>query len=114
MTSVPFSIPNAHRGASEMRGTVCVEGDDVVIEIQVKLFSLFKRPPRTFRFDVTDLEEVRHKRGLFGDTVVLRTRPMERAAEVPGSANGELTLKVKRARRRDLDRLLDHLDLWLA
>ncbi len=114
MTSIPFSISNAHRGASEMRGTVCVDDDEVVVEMQVKLWSLFKRPPQTFRFDVTDLEEIRHKRSLLGDTVVLRTRPMDLAAQVPGSANGELTLKIKRSRRREVDALLDRLDLWVV
>ena len=114
MKSVPFSISDAHRGASEMRGTVCVEGDDVVIEMQVKFLSLFKRPPQTFRFDVTDLEEVRHRRGLWNDKVTLRTRPMEAVTRIPGAANGELCLKVKRAHRPDVDRLLDHLEMWVT
>lgn len=114
MRSIPFSISNAHRGASEMRGAVGVEDEDVLIEIQVKLWSLFKRPPQSFRFHVTDLEEVRHKRGMFSDVVTLRTRPMDLAARVPGSANGELSLKIGRSRRADVDLLLDRLDLWLA
>ena len=114
MQSVPFSVPNAHRGASEMRGTVCLEGDDVVVEMQVKLFSLFKRPPQTYRFDMTDLEEVRHVRRLWGDTVVLRTRPMDCVGQIPGASNGELHLKVKRRDRSALDALLDRLELWTA
>ena len=112
--SVPFSISNAHHGFSEMRGTVCLEGDDVVIEVQVKLLSLFDRPPQSFRFDMTDLEEIRHTRRFWGDTVTLRTRPMDRVTEIPGAADGELCLKVKRAHRADLDRLLDRLEMWLA
>ena len=114
MKSVPFSVPNAHRGFSEMRGAICLEGDDVVIEVQVKLFSLFERPSQAFRFDITDLEEVRHTRRFWGDTVTLRTRPMDRVTEVPGAGNGALTLKVRRAHRDDLDRLLDRLEMWLV
>lgn len=114
MKSVPFSIPNAHHGFSEMRGTARVEGDDVVVEVQVKLFGLFDRPPQTFRFDMTDLEEIRHTRRFWGDTLTLRTRPMDRVTEIPGAASGELTLKVKRAHRGDLDRFLDRLELWLV
>ena len=114
MTSVPFSISNAHRGVSEMRGTVCLDGDDVVVEMQVKLLNLFKRRPQTFRFDMTDLEEVRHKRGWLSDTVTLRTQPMDSVARIPGSSGGMLHLQVKRHHRPDLDRLLDRLELWVT
>ena len=114
MLSVPFSISDAHHGFSEMRGAVYLDGDEVVIEIQVKLLSLFDRPAQTFRFHMTDIEEIRHRRGVFSDAITIRTRPMERVTEIPGATNGELCLKVKRARRADVDRLLDRLDLWIV
>ena len=113
MVSVPFSISNAHRGASDMRGTVRVEGDELVIEMQVKVFNLFKKAPQTFRFELTDLEEVRHTRRVWGDTVVLRTQPMDRVAAIPGSSSGELHLKVRRRDRPHLDTLLERIDLWI-
>ena len=114
MTSVPFSISDNHSGLSEMLGAISLEGDDVVIEMHIKFIGLFKRPSQTFRFDMTDLEEVRHTRRFWGDTVTLRTRPMERVTEIPGSADGALCLKVKRAHRPDLDRLLDYLEMWVT
>ena len=97
-----------------MRGAVYLDGEDVVIEIQVKVLSLFKQPAQTFRFDMTDLEEIRHRRGFWSDAVTLRTRPMERVTGIPGSAEGALCLKVKRAHRAELDRLLDRLELWVT
>ena len=114
MKSVPFSISDSHSSLSDLRGVVCLEGDDVVIEMQVKLLGLFKRPSQSFRFDMTDLEEIRHTRRLWGDTVTLRTRPMERAADIPGSHEGALCLKVRRADRPALDALLDRLELWVV
>ena len=114
MLSVPFSISDAHHGLSEMRGVVYIDGEEVVVEMQVKLFNLFKRPAQAFRFDVTDLDEVRHRRGVFSDSVTLRTRPMEIAAQIPGSADGTLSLKVRRRDRRAVDALLDRLDLWIV
>jgi hypothetical protein len=114
MTSVPYSIGDDHSGLSEMRGVVYLDGDDVVIEMETKFLGLFKRPSQTFRFDVTDLEEVRHTRRVWGDTVWLRTHPMERVTEIPGSSEGELCLKVKRAHRPALGGLLDRLELWLV
>ena len=114
MQSVPFSISDAHHGFSEMRGSIYLDGDDVVIEVQVKFLSLFDRPAQTFRFDITDLEAVRHRRGMFSDSVTIRTRPMERATDIPGSADGAICLKVKRRDRRAVDLLLDRLDLWVV
>ena len=114
MTSVPFATGDVHGGFSEGRGAISLDGDDVVIEVKVTFLSLFDRPARAFRFDMTDLEEIRHTRRVWGDTVTLRTRPIDRVAEIPGSSDGELCLKVKRKHRRDLDRLLDRLEMWLA
>ena len=113
MPSVPFSISDNHSGASNIRGAIYLEGDEVVIEMQIKFLNLFKRPPQTFRFEVTDLEAVRHKRRVWGDVISIRSRPMDIVARMPGSADGELCLKVKRAHRRLADALIDRLDLWL-
>ena len=113
MLPVPFHVGNAHRGASEMKGVAYVDGEDLVVEMQVKLWSLFKRPSQTFRIDLTDLDTVRHKRGWFGDAVTVRTRPMELAAEIPGSSDGAFCFQVKRKDRSAADALLERLELWL-
>ena len=114
MKSVPFSISDNHSGLSEMRGVICVEGDDIVIEMHVTFIGLFKRPSQSFRFDMTDLEEIRHTRRLWGDTLTLRTRPMDLVADIPGASAGALALKVRRADRPALDVLLDRLELWVV
>ena len=111
-TSVPFRVREVHGGWSEAGGLIYVEGDDVVIEVQVKLLSLFQRDPEVHRFELVDLDEVRCKRGLRNDRLMLRTRPMDVLAGIPGAAEGELCLVVKRKCRADLDRLLDRLSLW--
>jgi len=114
MLSVPFSTGDIHGGLSEGRGAIRVDGDDVVIEVQVKVFGMFDQGAKTFRFELTDLEEVRHKRGWFGDKVTIRTRPMGLIGDIPGATEGALILKMKRRNRRDVDALLDRLDLWLT
>lgn len=114
MTSIPFKTGDVHGGFSECRGAIRVDGDDVVIETQVKLIGMFEQSAKTHRFELTDLEEVRHKRGLFRDRITLRTRPMSLITDVPGSENGALVLRVKRRHRADVDRFLDRLDLWVT
>ena len=114
MLSVPFATGDVHGGFSEGRGAICVEDEDVVIEVQVKVFGMFDRGAETFRFELTDLEEVNHRRTLFGDRLTIRTRPMGLIGDVPGAAEGALLLKVKRRHRKALDALLDRLDLWIT
>ncbi len=114
MQSVPFATGDVHGGFSEGRGTICVEGDEVVIEVQVSFLNLIKRAPRTYRFDITDLEEVRHKRGWWRDKLIIRTRPMDIVTRIPGSDEGVLDLRIKRAHRRALDQLLDQLEMWVT
>ncbi len=110
--SVPFRVREVHGGLSEAAGLIYIEGDEVVIEVQMKLLSLFNREPRVYRFDLVDLDEVRYKRGFRNDRLTLRTRPMDVLTGIPGAGEGELCLLVKRKCRADLDRLLDRLDLW--
>lgn len=114
MLSVPFATGDVHGGFSEGRGQIRVDGDEVVIEVQVKVFGMFEREAQTYRLELTDLEEVRHKRGLFSDKVTIRTRPMSLIARVPGANDGALLLKVGRRHRGAVDALLDRLDLWLT
>ena len=114
MLSIPFSTGDVHGGFSEGRGAIHVDGDELVIEVQVKVFGMFDRGAQTFRFELTDLEEVRHKRNPFRDKVTIRTRPMGLVADVPGATEGALPLLFKRRHRAQVDALLDRLDLWLT
>ena len=114
MLSIPFSTGDVHGGFSEGRGAIHVDGDEVVIEVQVKVFGMFDREAQSFRFEMTDLEEVRHQRNLFRDKITIRTRPMSRIGEVPGSTEGALPLSFKRRHRAQVDALLQRLDLWLT
>ena len=114
MESVPFRVREVHGGFSEAAGVLYVEDEELVIEVETKLLSLFRRPPQVHRLDLVDLDRIRYKKGLRNDRLTLRTRPMEVLAGVPGVSEGELCLLVGRKDRAALDRLLDRLDLWRA
>ena len=114
MLSVPFATGDVHGGFSEGRGAIRVDDDEVVIEVQVKVMGMFDQQPKSFRFELTDLEEVEHRRTLFGDRLTIRTRPMNLISSIPGATEGALLLKFKRRHRRALDALLDRFDLWIT
>ncbi|MDX1420042.1 MAG: hypothetical protein R3181_08755 [Rubricoccaceae bacterium] len=114
MESVTFRVKEVHGGFSEAAGMIYVDGDDLVLEVETKLLSLFRRPPKVYRFELVDLDAVRYKKGFRHDRLTLRTRPLDAIADVPGVSEGELCLLVARKDRDALDRLLDRLDLWRA
>lgn len=114
MRSIPFSTGDIHGGFSEGKGAVAVEDDHLVIEVSVTFMGMFDRGTTTHRLELTDLEEVRHSRNPFRDTLRIRTRPMDLISKVPGAQQGELLLKIRRRHRRAVDDLLYRLDLWVT
>ena len=114
MISLPFTTPDIDGGLSEGKGHLALDGDDITIRVEVSFLGLFTRDTKTARFEITDLDEIRHKRTVLGDRITIRTQPMDIATRVPGSAQGELVLKTKKKHRRDVDALLDRLELWIV
>ncbi|HLT46439.1 MAG TPA: hypothetical protein VK002_04355 [Rubricoccaceae bacterium] len=114
MLSVPFEIGEVHGGFSEAHGVAYVEDEYLVLEVQTAFLGMFKKDPRTYWIDLTDLESVRYKRGLRKDRLTLRASTLDVLDAVPGVQKGELRLLVRRKDRGALDVLLDRLDLWRA
>ena len=112
MRSVPFQISEVHGGLTEGHGVAYVEDEYLVLEVQTALLGLFKRDAETYHIDLTDLDTVRYRRGLWKDKLRLRTRPLDALDGVPGVQKGELCLHIARRHRDELDVLLDRLDLW--
>jgi hypothetical protein len=114
MLSVPFQIREVHGGLTEGHGVAYVDDEFLVLEVQTAFLGLFKKEPQTYRIDLTDLESVRYKKGLWKDKLRLRTLPLDVLDAVPGVQRGELCLLFARKDRAALDVLLDRLDLWRA
>lgn len=115
MPSVPFTTLDINGGLSEGTGMLHVEGQDVSIEVQVgHLGGLISGRTHRAEFELTDLDLVRHKRSFTGDKLTLRTEPMHIVCDLPGSAEGEFVLKVKKKHRADLDAVLSTMELWLV
>ena len=92
-----------------------VDDNDVSVEIKMAhLGGIFSGRTHHVAFDLTDLDSVRYKKSFFGDKLTLRTQPMHLVSDLPGGADGEFVLKVKKKHRRDLDAVLRAFDLWLV
>ena len=114
MISLPFATPDIDGGLSEGKGVLLLDGDEITVRVEVALLGLFDRSVDTVRFDMTDLDEVNYTRRAWGDRLTLRVRPPSIAAQLPGCGQGEIVLKTKRKYRREVDALLDRLELWLV
>jgi hypothetical protein len=113
--SVPFTTLDIHGGLSEGSGMLYVDGQDVRIEVQVgHLGGLISGRTHRAEFELVDLDLVRHKRTWTGDALTLRTEPMHIVADLPGGAEGEFVLKVKKKHRDDLGAVLETMELWLV
>jgi hypothetical protein len=112
MPSVPFEIENVSHGFAQSRGVLRVEGEDLTFEVQTTVVGLFRLPAKTHRLDLTDLDEVRYKKGLLSDRLTIRTRPLDRITSLPGAADGALCLRIKRSDRGAVEAILDRLHLW--
>ena len=112
--SVPFTVRRRDNGLSETKGCLYIEGEELVVETQTTTLGLWKRSPKEHRLELTDLDTVSHKRGLLGDRLAFRTRPMSLVSRLPGAAEGSFMLSVPRRYRDELDRVLERLELWLS
>lgn len=112
MPNVPFEIERPAHSLMRSKGVLRVDGEHLTFEVQTTVFGFVQRSPQTYRLDLTDLDEVRYKRGLLRDRLTIRTRPLDRITKLPGAADGELSLRIKRADRRAVEPVLDRLHLW--
>jgi hypothetical protein len=112
MPSLPFEVERSSRGVARSKGVLRVGAEHLTFEVQTTVFGFFHRAPKTVRLDLTDLDAVRYKKGLLRDRLTIRTRPLDRITKVPGAADGELRLRIRRADRRAAEPILDHLHLW--
>ncbi len=94
------------------KGVLRVDAEYLIFEVQTTVFGFFQRTPQTYRLDLTDLDEVRYKKGLLSDRLTIRTRPLDRITSLPGAADGALCLRTKRADRDAMEAILDQLHLW--
>jgi hypothetical protein len=112
MPGVPFDIERSSHGVARSKGVLRVEAEHLVFDVQTTVLGFFHRTPKTVRLDLTDLDEVHYNKGLLRDRLTIRTRPLDRITKLPGAADGELRLRIKRGDRRALEPVLDHLHLW--
>lgn len=111
--ALPFTISDVHGGLSEATGALRLDGDYLILEIQVTVAGMFKQKPLTVKITPEAVHSVRYQKGAFRDRLVIRPFKTALLAAVPGKHEGEVTLKVKRVHRDEAFDLIEDLQEWL-
>jgi len=108
LTGVPFEIPNVSYGFKVVKGVLRVRERSLVLEFEVKdVFGLFfKSDLREEVIPIKNLDRIEWKRGWFQSVFIIGASSMKVFADIPGSKQGKINLKIKRPYRADAERLI--------
>lgn len=108
MTRISFRLPDV--GLTEIRGMAFIENGMIVLNIEKALMGLFDTDKQTIKIERDALIDLRVKRGLFRDRLVLEPKKSDLLDIVPGNHRTAIELRVSRKQRRDAERLVDEFE----
>jgi hypothetical protein len=106
-TSIPFKSESEH-GITSVNGIAKISAAGIVLEFESKLFGLISHGVKEVRLHLTDILDVKFKKGVFRRSakIEIRTRTIAKLAELPNS-DGKLILKIV---RDDFERALNAVE----
>lgn len=95
-TSVPFKTESAH-GITSYNGVAKFSSAGIVLEFESKLFGVIPGGVKEVRLALSELLDVKFKKGVFkyGAKIEIRTKSFATLAALPNN-NGRVTLKLVR------------------
>jgi len=108
MIPIPFTLPD--EGLHERKGTVTIEGSDLVIRIHEQFLGMIHSDHKEVHIDPGALSDAILRRGVFVDRLVIVPERGEQLSEVPGAKLGALELRVWRRHRAALEEIADFVD----
>ena len=94
-TSVPFKTESAY-GLTSVNGVAKFSSAGIVLEFESKLFGLISHGVKEVRLSISEILDVKFKKGIFKRwaKIEIRTKSMAQLAELPNS-EGKMTLKLQ-------------------
>jgi hypothetical protein len=114
--SFPFDIPNLFNGFGEARGVARLEGDEVVLEYEVResILNVFKGEVQEARIPLAEINWVDFSTSWFSAKLVLACRTMKCVSGVPGMEQGKVTLNVAKSDRPRAQEFGTAINLWMS
>lgn len=99
--SIPFESVDYHHGLKLAKGLLKLGKHGIELEYQEQdsFIGVIKSDVKTIQLPYKELEAIEFKKGWFSAKIILKTSSMELLQKLPGSEQGECTLKVKRKHR---------------
>ena len=111
--SIPFEISEIHAGFSEAQGTVRMEEEFLVFNIQMITMGMFKQPAETIKIELVALSDIRIEKRIFRDRLYIRPKTNKLLEAIPGKHLGEVKLLVWRKYRTSTLSLIDDVLFYL-
>lgn len=110
MARVPFAF-DINDGLVTVRGTVSLDGDDVVVEASRSALQMVPMGTETFRIPSDEIEHIDLQTGLVRAKLMLRPFAFSFIEGFPGDPDEELALPVKRKHRAAAETLVREVRL---
>lgn len=114
--SVPFESVDLNHGLKVAKGLLKLNEDGIELEYQVQdsFLGLIKSDVKKLILSYEDLETIRYKKGWFSAKIIFKASSMRVLQELPGSEQGECTLKVKRKHRQQAEHTIAQARIALS
>lgn len=114
--TMPVELPEVYQGFAEAKGLVRSTPSGLVLEYEVKdaMFGLIKSDVKHLQIPLEELAEVNLTKGWFRTHMTLRTKRLQTLADLPGSSQAQITLKLARKDRSLAEQLVSFLNLRIC
>ncbi len=100
LSSIPFQLPDANYGLTEIKGLVYLDEEFLVFEVGTGWSGGFRKERQTIKIELRALKEMRLDRGVLSDRLCVRPKKRDLFQVMPGSYKGKEELQLK-TRKRD-------------
>jgi len=108
---IPFTLPSANLGITEIGGLVYLDEAYLVLEVQAGITGGFQKKQQVIQVDPRALDDIRFERGMVRDHLVIRPTKRDLFTVMPGMYKGKetLTLSLKTTYRAAAEQLADEV-----
>ena len=107
LKSIPFQLPDADYGLTEVTGLLYLEEDEfLVFDVQTGLPGGTSKEQQVIKVELAALAALRLERSAFGDRLYVQPKTSALLEAMPGTHQEELKLKLRRRHRADAEQLV--------
>lgn len=116
MSAVPIKISGLYADLAEVQGMLSLRDQELILEFQTQdtVLGILKSSVREKRIPLKELQSAQFKRKFTRGKLMLRALKMTTLADIPGSAQGEVTFVIDRKDRERAEQLACDIELALA